>query len=63
LPSFVSPLGLITDNLDERLICLNFLNLKKNRCEINLQAWETDYELGSTLTELLLNEMDDDRFE
>jgi hypothetical protein len=54
---------MINDNLDERFICLNFLNLKKYRCEINLQAWETDYELGSTLTELLLKEMDDDRIE
>jgi hypothetical protein len=63
MPSLRSPRGIITDNLVERLICLNFLHLKKNRCEISLQAWETDYELGSILTQLLLKEMDDDRTE
>jgi hypothetical protein len=64
MPSLRSPLGLITDTLVEgRAHMFEFLNLKKNRCDINLQACETDYELGSILTELLLKEMDDDRIE
>jgi len=52
LPCLGSPLGLGTDTLIEGLICLDFLKLNKNRCEVNVQAWKNficDYELGDLL--------------
>jgi hypothetical protein len=48
--------------LKEGLICLIFLNLKKNQVRRE-PTGVGDYELGSILTELLLKEMDDDRIE
>jgi hypothetical protein len=52
LPCLGSPLGLGTDTLVEGLICLDFLKLNKNRCEVNVQAWNnfrTNYKLENLL--------------
>jgi hypothetical protein len=51
-PCLESALGLSADALVEGPICLNFLNLHKNRCEVNKTAWE-DFKINYKLEDLL----------